>query len=403
MLAPKFRYAVRPPCLNAMTTPPKPDSLPFHARIAVTVMFLLNGTVFASWVPHIPAVKARLDINDGQLGLLLLCIAAGSIASLALSGWLVARFGSRRLTVAAAIGLCLMLPVPVVSASTFVVAASLALFGVFNGALDVAMNAQAVEVQRRYGRSIMSAFHGCFSLGGLIGAGLAGLLLKLGVPGLEHASAITAVGLLSAVLAGSWLLPSARSNTAREPVFVRPTGALLPLGVLALCALLIEGAMADWSAVYLADAHGASLDVAATGYAVFSLTMAAGRFGGDRLIDRFGVVSILRTCAVLATAGLLLTVVGGQAAALAGFACIGFGMANIIPLLFTAAGRVPDVEPGRALAAVASAGYFGFLVGPPFIGFVAHALSLPAAFGLMAILCATLALRARLVASLHAS
>jgi MFS family permease len=374
-----------------------------RARAAVTVMFLLNGTVFASWVPHIPTVKARLQINDGQLGLLLLCIAAGSIASLLLSGWLVARFGSRLVSVAAAVGLCLTLPVPVVSASTFLVAASLAIFGAFNGALDVAMNAQAVEVQRRYGRSIMSAFHGCFSLGGLVGAALAGVLIKLGVDTLEHTTAIALIGALSAAAAASWLLSSPRSTAEREPVLVRPTGVLVPLGVLALCALLIEGAMADWSAVYLADAHGASLDVAATGYAVFSLTMAAGRFGGDRLIDRFGVVRVLRTCAVLATLGLLLTVVAGQAGALAGFACIGFGMANIIPLLFTAAGRVPGIEPGRGLAAVASAGYFGFLVGPPFIGFLAQLLSLPAAFGLMAVLCAALALRARLVASLHAS
>jgi MFS family permease len=373
------------------------------ARAAVTVFFLLNGTLFASWVPHIPAVKARLALSDGALGLLLLCIAAGSITSLALSGWLISRFGSRAVTIAGAIGLCLTLPIPIIAGSTLVVAASLALFGAFNGALDVAMNAQAVEAQRRYGRSIMSAFHGCFSLGGLIGAGLAALVLKAGVDASQHAAAMMLAGIPAAALAGFWLLPSAPSRAAREPVFVRPTGALLPLGVLALCALLIEGAMADWSAVYLADAHGASLDVAATGYAVFSLTMAAGRFGGDRLIDRFGVVLVLRTCTVLATTGLLLTVIAGQAGALFGFACIGFGMANIIPLLFSAAGRVPGVEPGRALSAVASAGYFGFLVGPPFIGFIAQALSLPAAFALMAVLCAVLALRARLVASLHAS
>jgi fucose permease len=374
-----------------------------RARAAVTVMFLLNGTVFASWVPHIPAVKSRLSLSDGELGLLLLCIAAGSIASLALSGWLVSRFGSRLVTVASGIGLCLALPIPVVSASLSLSAASLLVFGAFNGALDVAMNAQAVEVQRRYGRSIMSAFHGCFSLGGLLGAGLAGVLLKLGVEPLQHALAMALLGVVSAALAAWSLLPAPPDAAAREPVFVRPTGVLLPLGLLALCGLVIEGAMADWSAVYLADAHGASLDVAASGYAVFSLAMAAGRFAGDRLIDRFGVVHLLRACAVLATAGLLLTVIASQAGALLGFAAIGFGMANIIPLLFTAAGRVPGVPPGRALAAVASAGYFGFLVGPPLIGLVAEALSLPAAFALMAILCAAIALRARLVASLHAS
>jgi MFS family permease len=383
--------------------PARPEARALRrTRAAVTVMFLLNGTVFASWVPHIPAVKARLSLSDAELGLLLLCIAAGSIASLALSGWLVSRFGSRLVTVASGIGLSLALPIPVVSASLALSAASLLVFGAFNGALDVAMNAQAVEVQRRYGRSIMSAFHGCFSLGGLLGAGLAGVLLKLGVEPLQHALAMALLGVVSAALAAWSLLPAPPDAPAREPVFVRPTGVLLPLGLLALCGLVIEGAMADWSAVYLADAHGASLDVAASGYAVFSLAMAAGRFAGDRLIDRFGVVHLLRACAVLATAGLLLTVIASQAGALLGFAAIGFGMANIIPLLFTAAGRVPGVPPGRALAAVASAGYFGFLVGPPVIGLVAEALSLPAAFALMAILCAAIALRARLVASLHA-
>jgi fucose permease len=323
-------------------TGPDPPA-PRRARAAVTAMFLLNGTVFASWVPHIPAVKARLDLDDAQLGLLLLCIAGGSIVTLALSGWLVARFGSRLVTLLGAIGLSLLLPLPVVGESVWLVAAALVAAGACNAALDVAMNAQAVEVQNRYGRSIMSAFHGCFSLGGLLGAGAAGGLLALGVDGARHTAGIAVAGVACAAIAAWWLLPSPRAATPgeREPVFVRPTGALLPLGVLALFALLIEGAMSDWSAVYLADARGASMQLAAAGYALFSLAMAAGRFGGDRVIDRFGVSRVLHASAGLATAGLLLTVLGGRSAALFGFACIGLGMANVIPLLFTAAGRVP--------------------------------------------------------------
>lgn len=384
--------------------PPSIHRAPLRrARAAVTAMFLLNGTVFASWVPHIPAVKARLALNDAQLGLLLLCVAAGSIAALTLSGWLVARFGSRRVTVLAAISLSLLLPLPVAFASVWGVAGALLLFGACNAALDVAMNAQAVEVQNRYGRSIMSAFHGCFSLGGLLGASVAAGFFALGLDRTQHAVSMAAAGLTAAVLAAGWLLPSPPTARAAEPVFVCPTGALLPLGVLALFALLIEGAMADWSAVYLADARGASMGVAALGYAIFSLAMALGRFGGDRLIDRWGVSRVLRASAGLATAGLLLTVTGGQWLALLGFACIGLGMANVVPLLFTAAARAPGLTPGRALAAVASAGYFGFLAGPPFIGFAAQAFGLPAAFALLAVLCAAFALRAGLVASLHAS
>jgi MFS family permease len=361
-------------------------------------MFLLNGAVFASWVPHIPAVKARLALNDAQLGLLLLCIAAGSMAALALAGWAVSRLGSRAVTIAAALGLALTLPPRLATASVAVTGAALVAFGAFNALLDVAMNAQAVEVQERYGRSIMSSFHGCFSLGGLCGAALGGAFMAAGAGDLRHPLAVTVAAVLCIGVASGALLPSAPARTEREPVFVRPTGALVPLGLLALGALMVEGAMADWSAVYLHDTLRATPQFAAAGFAVFSLAMALGRFGGDRLVDRYGPARLLRRSGVLAAAGLLIALAGSQPAALAGFGLLGLGMANAIPVLFTAAGRVPGAEPGRALAAVASAGYLGFLAGPPLIGFVAEAWTLPTALAGLAMLCAALAAWASSVA-----
>jgi predicted MFS family arabinose efflux permease len=361
-------------------------------------MFLLNGTVFASWVPHIPAVKARLALNDAQLGLLLLCIAAGSMASLAIAGWAVSRLGSRAVTVGAALGLALTLPLPLATASVTVTATTLVAFGAFNALLDVAMNAQAVEVQERYGRSIMSSFHGCFSLGGLCGAALGGGFIAAGVGDLRHPLAVAAAAVLCIGVASAALLRSPPTRAAREPVFVRPTGALLPLGLLALGALMVEGAMADWSALYLHDTLRATPQFAAAGFAVFSLAMALGRFGGDRLVDRYGPARLLRRSGLLAAAGLLIALTGSQAAALAGFGLLGLGMANAIPVLFTAAGRVQGAAPGRALAAVASAGYLGFLAGPPLIGFVAEAWTLTAALAGLAMLCAALAAWASSVA-----
>jgi MFS family permease len=357
----------------------------------------MNGAVLASWVPHIPAVQTRHAINDGQLGLVLLSMAIGSIVTLPVAGWLVSRFGSRRMTALAAICFCLALPLPVISPNVMLLCLSLGLLGACNSTLDVSMNAQAVAVEQRCQYAIMSSFHGLFSLGGLIGAALAGLAMSFGIDAVQHVTLTTALSLVSVVLVLRWLLP-AESDQHAGPAFAKPTGTLLGLGCLAFLGLLAEGSMADWSAVYLRHMLNTSPPAAAAGFAAFSLMMAAGRFSGDYLVNRFGSVLLLRASSTIAAAGLGLgLLIGKPFAAIVGFGFVGLGIANIIPILFSAAGRVHKTPPGVALAAVASTGYCGFLAGPPLLGLAAEATNLAVGLGLVSICCGMIALSARTV------
>ena len=381
--------------------PPSPrtsrPARPFvGARRAVSTIFFVNGAVLASWLPHIPAVKARHAISDGQLGIVLLSMAVGAMGALPLAGWLVARAGSRLVTSVAAIALCLALPLPLVSPSIMLLALALVVLGACNATLDVAMNAQAVLVEERYARPIMSTFHGLFSLGGLAGAAVAGSVMTLGVHDLPHVVGTAIVSLV--VVGGSLrsLMPSAEQHASPGRVFARPTGALLGLGALAFCGLLAEGAMGDWSAVYLHDTLGSSPALAAAGFAAFSLAMAAGRFGGDRLVARFGPERVLRASSAVAALGLAAAlVIGRPIAGIVGCGLVGLGISNVIPILFSAAGRMPGIHAGTALAAVATTGYFGFLAGPPVIGLAAELWGLRLALGIVSVLCALITVGAR--------
>ena len=365
------------------------------SRGAVAVFFFINGAVLASWVPHIPAIKSRHMLTDGALGLVLLSMAVGSVLALPAAGWLVGRFGSRVMTAAAGIGLCLALPLPVVSPSVALLSLSLAILGACNGLLDVSMNAQAAEVERRVGRSIMSSFHALFSLGGFAGALVAGRAMASGRADAAHVGIATVVALSAVALAWPGLVSTPVVDDPAGPVVARPSGTLVALGILALLGLMAEGAMADWSAVYLHDVLGSSSAVAAVGFAAFSLAMAAGRLSGDALVRQLGPQRVLRGSSAVAALGLgLALLVGRPAIGIVGCALVGVGIANIIPILFGAAARVPGVPPGRALAAVASTGYLGFLAGPPLIGVVAEAAGLATGLGLVSAACAIIALKA---------
>ena len=366
-----------------------------RSRTAVSALFFVNGLVVASWIPYIPMVKSRRDISDGQLGFVLLSMVVGGVLGLPLAGWLVGRFGSRLVAVAAAVGLSLMLSGPVFAPSTELVSLALFVFGTFNGALDVSMNAQAVDVERRGGRPIMSSFHALFSLGSLAGAAVAGLAM------LEHLSPAAHVVLVSmsmvtvVVLAAPSLVVPMPGIASSSGVFARPSRKLLGLGLLAVCGLLAEGAMADWSAVYLSDVLATSSGTAALGFAAFSLAMAGGRFAGDALTRRWGAVRVLRASSAFASAGLVIALLLHDArAAVIGFGAVGLGISNIVPLVFSAAGRAGGVQAGTALAAVATLGYFGWLAGPPIIGMVSEALGLSAALGVVSVACAFVAIRA---------
>jgi len=375
-----------------MATIPLPSR---RSRLAVATIFFVNGAVLASWVAHIPGVKERHGIGDGSLGFVLLFMALGAVLALPLGGWLVDRFGSRLITSLAALVFCLALPWPLLSRDVTCLVTALVLLGACNAVLDVSMNAQAVAVERRYQRSIMSSFHALWSLGGVVGAALSGLAMSLDALPARYlvATAIVAAAFVSGTL--GWLVPSEPRRDGVAHIVGPPSRRLLGLGLVAFLGLLAEGAMGDWSAVYLHDALGQSGAAAATGFAAFSLAMAVGRLGGDRLADGLGPRALLRASGAVAAAGLGVALIAGEPrVALAGFAAVGLGIANIIPVTFRSAGRVSDVPAGTALAAVATTGYLGYLAGPPLIGLVAETTSLPLGLGIVSACCALVAVRA---------
>jgi MFS family permease len=374
-----------------------------QSRRAVSLCFLLNGAVIASFVPHIPGIKARLSLNDGQLGWLLLAMAAGAIAALPVAGWLVARWGSRAVAALSAAGLSLAVVPPMLGPGVGPTAAALVVLGACNATLDVAMNAQGVLVETAYRRPIMSSFHALFSLGGLLGAGGAAVAMVAGMSAPSHGILVAAIGLIMVGRARMALVPSGPS-AAGNPILVWPPATLLGLGCLSLCALLAEGAMGDWSAVYLRDVLGTTPAFAATGFAAFSLAMALGRFTGDRLAGRLGPSRLLQLSGALAAVGLGASLSwGAPIVSLIGFGLVGLGVANLIPILFGAAGRTPGIPSGTAIAAVATTGYFGFLAGPPLIGLAAEAAGLPAALGIVCAACALVACGAPLLLASRAA
>jgi hypothetical protein len=365
---------------------------PTAARRAVSAIFFLNGVVLASWVAHIPAVKAQHGLGDDGLGLVLLAMAVGAVSSLPLAAWLIARWGSRCITAVASVAFCLALPLPIVAPSARLVAAALAVFGAMNALLDVCMNAQAVMVEDGYRRPIMPAFHALFSAGGVVGACVASTSMASGLGAVWHVSLVTALSLTVLASALRRLLPPSERPAPAEPVFAWPQAALFPLASLTFCALLAEGAMGDWSAVYLRDALGTTGSLAAGGFAAFSLTMAAGRFGGTYLAERLGGPRLLRCSGIVAAAGLGFALIAATPwSALIGFGLVGLGLANVIPVVFSAAGRVPGVPAGTGLAAAATTGYGAYLAGPPLIGFAAGAAGLPVALAILVASCASIA------------
>jgi MFS family permease len=358
------------------------------ARRAVLATFGINGLALSSWFPHIPAVQRKLELSDGTLGLALLGTAGGALVATAASGWVIGRVGSRVATRVSVLALCAALPLPGLAPDLAVLVLSLVLLGATNGLLDVSMNTQAVAVEKRYRRPIMSVFHGVFSLGGLASSGLAVLIIASGVGTVAHLVVAGVVLGVAALFATRWLLPDEGvRGDGHGPIFVRPSGPLIALGVVAFCVLLSEGAMADWSAVYLRNSLDTGAGYAAAGYAVFSATMALGRLMGDRLTVHFGPATLVRGGGAVVAIGLgVALILGRPGGALVGFACVGAGLSFMFPIVLSAAGRVQGVNPGLALAAVTSVGYTGFLAGPPAIGLAAEVTSLRVALGIVAAL-----------------
>ena len=369
------------------------------ARRSTRLIFLVSGIGMSAWAPMVPYAKARLALDDAQLGLALLAFGGGSMLSMPFVGWLAHRLGNRLLIVASGLLMCLALPVLATVQGIGALVAALFYFGVMLGAVDVAMNAHAVDVERLDGGRLMSGFHGLFSVGGLAGAALTSALLAIGVPLVVAAASIAAILIALVLWLRTGLLDDGpAAEAAEKAAFGMPHALAWLLGLMCFASFLAEGAMLDWSAVFLRDFRGFAAASAGFGYACFSVAMATGRLAGDRLIARHGPVWAVRTGALLAVGGFLLVAwVPSAAVALLGFVLIGLGASNIVPVMFSAAGRLPGTSPAIAIATATTLGYAGLLSGPALIGFVAHASSLPVAFAAVAGLLVLVALSARIV------
>jgi MFS family permease len=371
-----------------------------QARVAVTVVFLLNGLIFGSWAARIPAVRERAGLSDGELGIALAFVAAGAILAMPLAGAIAARYGSRRATRASLALACLAAATIALSSSLVALCALALVAGMALGSLDVTMNVHGVTVERRYGRPILAGMHAAFSGGGLIGGALAALAAAAALDVRAHLALVAAASAAIGLIVSRRLLASSEdASDGREPVFARPPRRLWALGLLAFSCLLIEGASADWSAVYLHSEVGSTAAVAALGFTAFSVTMTLGRIGGDRLVARLGPLTVVRAGGLVAAGGFgLALLVGSPAAGIAGFALIGAGLASVVPIVFRAAGGVQGMSAGVGLAAVSSMGYLGFLAGPPAIGAVAELTGLATALVLLVVLALAVSSLARAAA-----
>ncbi|QKV91422.1 MFS transporter [Streptomyces sp. NA02950] len=355
-------------------------------RAAITVFFVLDGFVFAGWVARIPAIKEQTGASEGALGLALLCISTGAAATMMATGRLCRRFGSHATTVAAAALFSLSVALPPLTHSVPALGLVLLVFGTGFGGLNVAMNSAAVDLIAALRRPIMPSFHAAFSLGGVVGAGLGGLIANHTSP-VRHLALLAAVGLLLTAVAGRVLTslpaPSRKApETAGTPADSpgRPKAArrlVAVFGLIALCTAYGEGAMADWAALHLRQDLDASAGVAAAGYSVFALTMTVGRLSGTALVERLGRTRTLVMGGSTAAAGMLLGSLAPTVwLALLGFAVTGLGLANIFPVAIARAGALTGPA---GVAAASTLGYVGMLLGPATIGFLADWLSLSVA------------------------
>lgn len=354
------------------------------ARIATAAYFFIFGFMVASWIAHIPTIKSRLGISSGQLGMALLGIAIGSLISMYVIGMLTQRWGSRKLMVAGSLLGSALMGMPALMPDYRLLLACFVTLGIANGCWVVAMNAQAIAVERRLGRFIMSSLHAMYSIGGLAGSLFALLMLSAGVSPGAHSLTAAAMCLTLALGVKRFLL-SDRLESEYRPgkSHFSAQGGLLLLGMLTFVTLMTEGAIADWSALYLHQQIGLKSATASLGYAGFSLAMAAGRLAGDRIVLAFGRGSLLRAGGTLAALGFTMVVMFDHyLTAVSGFICVGLGISNVIPLLYGTAGNMKNVRPGIGIATVSALGHLGFLVGPPAIGFLADWTGLAFALGI---------------------
>ncbi|MEL6467272.1 MAG: MFS transporter [Pseudomonadota bacterium] len=375
-----------------MTTPPSNRA----TWLAVSAMFVLNGALYGMWASRIPAAARLHSLDEAALGLLLLLLAGGAIAAFPLAGRYADRFGASSVTLAIAVAYAVTLCLVGLAPTVAFLALALFFFGATHGAMDVAMNTWAGEAEAHIARPVMSSFHAMFSLGAGLGAasGYAAERFEIGIaPHFIVGSLIVLT--VTLVFARIPWTSQKQGDVDQTPLFPFPRGPLIAVGLIAFCSSMGEGAMVDWSALFLVDIAQVDAARAALGYTVFSIAMVVTRLLGDQVTYKLGAVVTARIAGVFATIGTLYAVVfASYGSALLGFALMGVGYAVIMPLAFSRAARDPHLPPGTAIASVATLGYGGLLLGPPIIGFIAHTTSLRFGFGVLAALAALIVILA---------
>ncbi len=361
-----------------------------RVRWAVSAFYFFQGLCFASWASRIPDIKSALMLSDGQMGSILFALPAGQMLTMPFSGYLASKYGSKKIMHFAPPLYSMAMVSLSLATSSFQLALALFFFGITGNISNIAINTQAVVAEKMYRRPIMASFHGSWSLAGFAGA-LIGLLMGiLQLSPMYHFAMVSLVAIVSTVMNSHYLLSDVSASTEKKSFFSKPDGYLLSLGVVGFFAMSCEGAMFDWSGVYFKDIVGATGGWITLGYASFMVMMTAGRFVGNEFMEAFGQKRLMQINGALIAAGLLLAVIYPTIlTAVLGFLLVGFGVSTNIPIVFSLAGKHKTMAPSKALAAVSSISYLGFLLGPPMIGYISEISNLRisylviALFGLM--------------------
>lgn len=381
-----------------------------RAHAAVVAAFFVNGLLFASWAAHIPKIKAELRIDDGTLGLALLGTPAGSVSAMLLCGYLLPRTGSRIVVQVSLAGYCVSGPFVGLAGSVPELFAALFVWGAFQGTLDVSMNTQAIAVEHHRTRPLMNGFHAWWSIGAFTGAGIGAAAVALGVTLSAQLLVLGAPFFVLASLLAMQMLPDTADDGPREVKIGeqqpatgrRLSPAMLLLGAIALASMLCEGASADWSSVYVRDSLNGGAEAAGLGYTAFTLGMVVVRIFGNRLLGRYPLQRLLPSlAAAAATVFAAALILGSVPVTIAAFFLLGLGLGSVVPSAFSAAGRLPGLHAGVAVAAVSALGWVGFVCGPPLIGQLARATSLPVALVVIPVLTAFIALACARVSALR--
>jgi MFS family permease len=374
--------------LNILNATPLPGKVKNSTmRMAVAAFYFCLGLCFASWASRIPDIKTKLHLSEAGLGSILLALPIGQLIMMPISGRLVTKYGSRTVLSVSILLYALELTNLGWVSQGWQLALALFVFGVVGNMCNIAVNTQGVLAEKIYNRPIMASFHGAWSLAGFSGALIGLLMMNLKMEPRQHFFIVIALVLVVVVMARKYLIPGTSAPAEKKKFFSKPDGTLVQLGLIAFCCMATEGTMFDWSGVYFKEVVKAPASLVIVGYASFMVMMATGRFTADKIIAKIGRKKMLQLSGILILSGLLMAVIFPYViTATIGFLIVGFGVSAVVPTIYSAAAATSKVAPGMAIAAVSSVSFFGFLMGPPLIGYIAQLASLRYSFAVVALL-----------------